>query len=327
MELLNAAPKRIVFSHVPKAAGTTMGRLLKKNLGSKFYSYYGLYDHYMLRAIDVERMLEFHPQLLGVSSHLLSLDLPWDSENFMICAVAFVREPIDRAQSLFFYQQKTSNNKGISGQVNSESFFQSILDKDSEAGYPFMNAQWNFLQGKRSSWQYDFLLTHIQSGRLVIAPMERFDDACILLEKIHPELLPDMAYPCRQNTTARTSVLPLEIQEALAEQNSRDFELYEWTQAVFDRQFENVLGPNPAPVREDFKKRCAAVAGDWIAEDSEKALNREERSYFEHLKKENRRLRSENALLRSARDNRFLELLPSPFLGVAGRLMGAVKSR
>jgi hypothetical protein len=321
-------PKKLFFSHVPKAAGTTMGRILKKNLGEKFYPYYGLYDRYMFNMRDVERILEFAPHIDAIASHLISLDLPWFSQRHSIYAISFVRDPVDRAISLFYYLQKLAAQRGGSVCDNAEEFFNRILQSDSEEKKPYSNAQGIFL-GKfaHNACSLNQLQQHVDSGQLVIAPMDRFDDACLVLEKIHPDYLSDMAYPGKQNTAQRGCPLSGPTLEALRKCNDQDIKIYEWTQAAFDRQFKNVLGPNPAPAREDFKKRCAAVASDWIAEDSEKALNSQERKYFEHLKMENRRLRSENALLRSARDNRFLDLLPSPFLGVAGRLMDAVKDR
>lgn len=320
--------KKLFFPHVPKAAGTTMGRILKKNLGERFYPYYGLYDRYIFNARDVERILEFAPHIDAIASHLISLDLPWDSNQHSIYAIAFVRDPIDRAVSLFYYLQKLAADRGGEVRNNPNEFFNHIMNSDTDEKKLYSNAQYNFLgRFVENVVSLNQLLQHVDSGHLVIAPMERFDDACLVLEKIHPDYLSDMSYPGKQNIAQRGCALSESTLKLLRKNNELDIKIYEWTQTVFDRQFQNVIGANATRAREYFKKRCAAVAGDWIAEDSEKALNRKERSYFEHLKKENRRLRSENALLRSARDNRFLDLLPSPFLGVAGRLMDAVKDR
>lgn len=314
--------KKLLFSHVPKAAGTTLGRILKKNLGSRFYAYYGLYDRYMFDSRDVERILEFAPQYDALASHLISLDLPWRSEKFSIFAVAFVRDPIDRAISLFYYLQKIATERGglIEGDINS--FFRRILKSDCEQRGPYCDAQWHFLQGtKQVTWSFEQLQRLVESGKLIIAPMERFNDACVVMEKVHGDLLSDMAYPEKQNTSPRSGGCSEDVLELLNSKNQKDSQLYGWVQEQFHRQFEHLIGPLANSARLDFQHRCKAVSGDWIADDSAVALNREERQYFEYLKEENRKLRGENAGLRSARDLKLLNGIPSSIIASISRMI------
>lgn len=286
--------RRFLFTHIPKAGGTTMGRILRRNFGASFYPYYGLYDQHMFRAVEVERILDAYPQYQCIASHLFSLRLPWESSRHDVAGFAFVRDPVDRVLSMFFYEEKLAReNPGRPGPGTMEDFYSGLLSGREQDGR-FFNGQMRFLSGfGQPLLTFEEIFSLVDQRRLLLAPVDSFDDACILLEHRFRESFKDAAYPGRQNTATREKSIPDELRARIAEANTLDAQLFARTQEVFRRQLEEELGTNLAAAREDFARRCAAVAPDWLAEEQTEALNAEERRLFNHLKKENRELKAE----------------------------------
>lgn len=286
--------RRFLFSHIPKSGGTTLGRILRRNFGDAFYPYYGLFDHYMFQAMDVQRMCDLHPQYRCIASHLISLQVPFASPNWDFRVFSFVRDPVERALSLYFYTLRLAEkNPGGQHPGNLEEFFLPILSGQ-KRDLRFFNAQTRFLAGNRGEdLDWTALDQHRKERKILLVPLEAFDDGCLLLENWFPEDFRDTAYPGRQNLAPRTQEVPEEIRAALARHNAQDRELYEKTRDLFYEQLEAAFGTTLAAARQNFAERCRAVAPDWLAEEETAALTAEERRLFNHLKKENRELKAE----------------------------------
>jgi hypothetical protein len=251
-------PKKFIFCHIPKVAGTLFGQILERNFGKKFYPYYGLWDNRFFTKEDVAGMCDLHPQYECLASHMFSLDLPFDSERFDFRAICFVRDPLDRAISLYFYSYRMAKlNPGYQPPSSPEEFFKSILCGGGDAR--FHNAQYQFLCGGKTNFISISQIKSLASeGKLLIVPVKRFDDLCMLVEKLYPLQFKNACYGRKSNASNKTNIVPEYIIEAIQEKNKIDLELMEVAeksfQALFDRHF---LGAEELAIsRKKFRARC-----------------------------------------------------------------------
>lgn len=291
---------RFLFCHVPKAGGTTMGRILRRNFGKAFYPYYGIYDHYPFSARDIAGMCDLHPHFTCIASHLFSLDIPFEHPRWDFRALSFVRDPVERALSLFFYSvHLAEKSPGGPHPGTIEEFFEPILSGKKQ-DRRFFDAQTNFL-ARRDPAGLDLarVETLVEADQLVLAPLDRFDDTCLLLENLFPTHFRDTAYPALENRAPRSQEVPDKLRERLRDANPMDSLLHQTAMRVFENQFGRVLGAKADAAREEFVRRGEALREDWVEEENREALNEEERALLVHLKKENRELKEEIRRLES----------------------------
>lgn len=185
--------------HVPKNAGNTFNFVLRQNFGDAFYPYYGLMDFHHFTADDVKCMIESHRQYCAYSTHMMSLDLPRDSDCSRIQTIAFVRPP---AEWLFSYYCFHKNNTGFNFDEGL-SFDEFVLKHSSRNSEKYINGQMRFLTRNCDvgSNPLAFVKSAVSSGRLVLLPSDRFDDSLIHLEQTFPDDFRDCSYPNRANVS------------------------------------------------------------------------------------------------------------------------------
>lgn len=256
-------PEKLLFCHIPKSAGTTMGQILDRNYGRGFYPYYGLWDKYMFNADDIEGMCALHPHFDCIASHLFSLDIPYKSQRFDFHALSLVRDPVDRALSLYFYNFRLAReNPGYVPPGNIESFFEPILKQRSDGR--FFDAQWKFLtHGFAPDFSMGDMMTLVRDcRRVLLAPVDRFDDLCLLLEFRYPERIRNAAYGKNRNRSSREEAVPERLVERLRDANPRDTELCELVRNHFANLVCAELGDGERieEMRRDFSERCRRQA-------------------------------------------------------------------
>jgi hypothetical protein len=253
LQSMNAStPTRLLFCHIPKAGGSTMGQILAQNLGKAFFPYYGLWDRFTFVENDVHQMFLLHPQISVVGSHMLCLRFPLECPDFSFHAFSFVRHPVERAISHYSYTKKL-NPQLVDPDINQ--FFAKVFRERQDGR--FFNNQFRFLSGRDQepmSWEH--IKEVIFSRKVLLAPLDRFDDACIVLENRFPQFFQDASYALRENTTTCDQEISDEIRQIILDQNPLDWELYQLTQSSFEAIWKEEIGDNSSSVAHDFRKRC-----------------------------------------------------------------------
>lgn len=258
---MSEKPKKFIFCHIPKSAGTLFGQILERNFRKRFYPYYGLWDNRFFTKEDVDGMCKLHPQYDCLASHMFSLDLPFESTSYDFKVITFIRNPVERALSLYTYSFRLAKlNSGYQPPASIEEFFNSIIEKRDDDR--FCNAQYRFLCGENQTVEgLEKIKSLSESGNLFIAPVERFEDACLLLEKMYPQHFSNNAFGRRSNASAKPIQVPPELSCLLKENNLLDTKLLNIAKQLFDESFNKYFKSTSELhlAREKFEKRCSGI--------------------------------------------------------------------
>ncbi len=178
--------------HVPKAGGSTLRQLFNRNFGEGFYNSNSLLETKQYTREDVSEIIRCHPWLRCFSDHKLSLDLPYDHADARVVAVSFVRDPVERFVSRYFFHRNYEEVACIAQRMS----FRDFATEELVNGYahPQTNSQVYFLNGGRSFDDLSVIHEAVATGQAYLFPIERFDEACIALEQLFPETFRDLSY-------------------------------------------------------------------------------------------------------------------------------------
>ena len=186
--------------HVPKAGGSTLRHLMRRNFGDKFYTAVSLLETKQYSRVDVREIVRCHPQYRCISDHKFSFDLPYGSSFVNIIALSYVRDPIDRFISRYFFHRHFEEVNCIAQRMSFREFAATELIE--QQVHPQTNSQIHFLTGGQSTEDLSLIENSLATGKAFLFPIERFDESCICIEKLYPESFPDLSY-VRTNVSKR----------------------------------------------------------------------------------------------------------------------------
>jgi len=239
-----------------------MGRILHRNFGAKFYAYYGLWDTRFFNAADVHGMLELNQQIDCIASHMITLDLPYNSKTFDINAISFVRDPVERVLSLYFHSLRMT--KEVGGETTNESvdkFFERVFSEQKEKR--FIDAQYRFLtHGFEDDDRLSKIKELIRSRKILIAPLERFDETCLVLEARFPNFFKNTCYTSRGMISPRNQEVSELLRSKILKANPLDSNLYNIVKQEFNNICDDELGgaEKLQILMKDYKQRAIKLA-------------------------------------------------------------------
>lgn len=198
----DSSPNRDVWLHVhvPKAGGSTLRQLMNRNFGESYYNSNSLLETKQYTREDVSEIVRCHPGVRCISDHKLSLDLPFDHEDATVFAIAYVREPVDRFISRYFFHRHFEEVNCIAQRMSFREFANAELVE--QYAHPQTNSQIYFLNGGRDTEDMSVIEKSLATGRAMLFPIERFDESCICLERLYPAVFSDLSY-VRANVSKR----------------------------------------------------------------------------------------------------------------------------
>lgn len=242
--------------HVPKAGGSTIRQLMNRTFGEGYYNSTSLLETKQYSRSEVSEIIRCHPWLRGFSDHKLSLDLPFDSQHAEVFALCFVRDPVQRFISRFNFHRHFEEVNCIAQKMSFREFAEAeLIDR---FAHPQTNSQIAFLNGGIDCESLQVIETAIETGRAMLFPVERFDEACCCLEQIYPQTFVDLSY-VRVNTSDRQAEVDAADRSFVADQLKLDLPLIQLANDQLDEQLARAFAGQEAfeLAISDFLDRCS----------------------------------------------------------------------
>ena len=249
--------KRVFFHiHIWKTAGTTFLDICRQNFGEAFRRDIMLIQNWFLSRDQLRWLLDYHGWLRCYSCHMLSGELPWDVDDTEVVGIAFVRNPVNRFISSYTFQRGDTYRGGIAKANDFDAFCHKALV---ETDNPFWrNGQTYILGGSRTASGVAEIAERMRQGRMVVLPMERFDECCMVLERLFPDEFTDCSYT-RRNVSRQKTILTDQQQAAIAQYMDLDIKLMALANDYLDTALDRLLpdAQTRGQYMDDFRRRCA----------------------------------------------------------------------
>lgn len=259
-------PVLFVHAHIVKCGGTTFQGILERNFDHHRREFLRgiIHFHHHYTADQFRTLFRNCPWLNAYSSHAASLDLPFNAIGRRIIAIAFVRDPVSRFLS-YYHMQHRRRPLALDPvpeikDMTPEDFVEfSLRDRGGET-HVWAGQLWS-LTGRFDRSGLDQIEQHIANGELLLFPLERFADCCLLLEHRFPEYFTDCSH-VPQNRSGRDSVRHSpELIDRIGDLTPRhEFELQARAQRFLDTALAGIPCQTLEQHRTDLARRCAELA-------------------------------------------------------------------
>lgn len=237
----------IYFSHIPKAAGSTFSSILRQNYRSQYCTInHGFYEGFISQeCLDWQLKENFYKAIGG---HRISFDVPYGSNEFDVRCIAFIRNPAERLYSEYRYLKKLGTSQAV---ISSKSFldFVTRVARDD-------NLSWySNTQSKYQTLDPRFFNELVETNRLLLFPVDRFNDSLLVLKRLINGLRNisyvssnvNYSYPPNTDTTKILAGIPPSLID-------KDLELYFIANEILDRLLAEFTPCRAERVR--FKLNC-----------------------------------------------------------------------
>jgi Sulfotransferase family len=253
----NHTPNRTTWLHVhvPKAGGSTLRQLMNRNFGKGYYNSSSLLETKQYTFDDVSEIVRCHPNVVCFSDHKLSLDLPYFHEHSIVRAICYVRDPVERFISRYFFHRHFEEVSCIAQRMTFRDFANAELVE--QFAHPQTNSQIYFLNGGHSYEDMTIIQHAIATGNCYLFPIERFDESCVLLEKLFPEFFSDLSY-VRANVSKKDATIDDDDRAFVTRYLKKDYPLFELANRQLDLMLQRAFTQEKfAAAMTEFQDRCS----------------------------------------------------------------------
>ncbi|MDB4778319.1 sulfotransferase family protein [bacterium] len=241
--------------HVPKAGGSTLRQLMKRNFEEGYYNSKSLLETKQYSRDEVSEIIRCHPRVKCFSDHKLSLDLPYFHTDCDVYSICFVRDPVERFISRYFFHRHFEEVNCIAQQLNFREFaYAELVEQNVD---PQTNSQVYFLSNGKSSDELCEIEKIIEMGRAYLFPIERFDEACICMERLFPKNFLDLSY-VRANVSKRDATVTPDEREFAFRYLKNDYPVFDLSNKFLDATLLSAFPSleERATSLVEFKDRC-----------------------------------------------------------------------
>ncbi|MGB7933337.1 MAG: hypothetical protein WCH04_14115, partial [Gammaproteobacteria bacterium] len=186
--------------------------------------------------------------------HMLSGDLPYDMEYTKVVGLTFIRNPVDRLISSYHFMMDSRYRGGYSKEMGFDEYYVHELRNDNPW---YRDGQTYVLGGSATEDGLAKIRKRMENGQMAVLVTERFDESCIILERLFPEDFKDCSY-IPSNISSKRRTISDEQRKAVSQYMDLDFRLLtlanDWMDTTLDRLFPNEH--NRQEYFNDFRQRC-----------------------------------------------------------------------
>ncbi|HEY9771491.1 MAG TPA: sulfotransferase family 2 domain-containing protein [Coleofasciculaceae cyanobacterium] len=242
MEKLNAMEKPvIIFLHIPKTAGTTLRYIIQYQFPpSAICELYGSSGPHAQRIDKLKNLSESQRKKIKIINTHLGFGL----HNFLqqpYTYITFLREPVSRVISMYYYYQKTKNPEFLD--LSLKEFVQTYPGVQNGMTKNFAGI---VLQSQLSDHNksqklccdresLDIAQRNIHKYFKFIGLSERFDESLLLLQKILGWKIP---FYDKSNISRKPKDIDQDTLRLIENLNEFDLQLYEYAKAIFEELIE-----------------------------------------------------------------------------------------
>ena len=261
----------LLHFHIFKNAGSTIEWLLEKNFPKKNLSVDGKTPGEIIQMNEICNMLKKRNSIKTVSSHQIRYPIPKNTK-FNFIPILFLRHPIDRAFSIYYFKRKEIDNSIGSIKARSMNLSEFIKWNLDFKGYmPMKNFQVLFLSDKATKEEangkdLEIAINRMKSS-LIIGIVDRMDESLVIAESFLKKEFPEinLAY-VKQNVSKERKGTMTErlkqseeelgknLMERLEKCNKLDMKLYHSANEEIDKRKKEIQ--NFDRKIQDFEKRC-----------------------------------------------------------------------
>ncbi len=246
----------IIFQHIPKTAGTTLRYIIQYQFPpTAICELYGSSGSPAQRIDKLQNLSEFQRKKIKIINTHVGFGL----HNFLqqpYTYITFLREPVSRAISMYYYYQKTKNprffNLSLKEFVQTYPGVQNGMTKNL-AGIVLQSQLSDNNQSQKLCCNQESLeiaQRNIQKYFKFIGISERFDESLLLLREILGWRIP--LYD-KSNVSQKPRDIEGDTLRLIENLNEFDRQLYEYAKAIFEDHIER-LGASFNQELEEFKK-------------------------------------------------------------------------
>lgn len=229
----------VIFQHIPKTAGTTLRYIIQYQFSpSAICELYGSAGSHAERINKLKNLSKSERENLKIINTHLGFGLhEFITQPYTY--ITFLREPVDRVISMYYYYQKTQNplfqnlsllefvrsygavQNGVTKNLSGVTLKRQLLPPEEKDSVPF--SEHNLAIAKQNLTNYFKF----------IGICESFDESLILLQRILGWKIP---LHDKSNVSKRARNIPQETLSLIEELNALDIQLYEYAREIFTEQ-------------------------------------------------------------------------------------------
>lgn len=264
----------LVFVHVPKTGGLNFHHTVKQSLGRAMLSVSTALpsEQYLLSNAQIEELLRFHPGtlLLDLGHNANALAIPDRLGGEKAICLSFVRRPVERFLSHYFFcRNETRRFSQAAQEMPLEQYVRHCIGGGLRSEMDtvhtrYVDSQACFLgRSDDAVAARDRLAGRIEKKTTLLFPLERYDEACVVLEAMFPRQCPDLSYAGRRNASERSAPSP-RVLELLSQWLQDDRETWALGNACLDAAVSEVTaqGASLEDRLLEFRMRCERLRSE-----------------------------------------------------------------